>query len=703
MKRKQRAAIFIVLALLVSLVIQFYQPVPVMAAGTISKVEITGVTPPEAGKKPTLDGIKTDTPGVKIDPALTLWKVWQQGGLDPMDPNDPFEAGEEYCIEIHVVPEAGYAFAGTTTASVNGENATKVVEELGENFRKILLEFPEVEPKRYVSHVDIFGITLPKAGEKPTLEGIYTDSEGFVVFPGGSSWKEMKGLKLETMDLDDPGTLFEAEKNYWLEIIVGPDAISGFSDTFPFTALVNGKQPTDIKSVEGENLKRVILKFSLPPAGDLPEAISHVDITGVISPAIGEPAIPQGIRVDTDGVVLGNDHTKWYEFNDGTHTPMPAGASFEAGKQYSIMIEVKPLAGYTLEPEDKLTATVNGENATGVRYSTPETRDIVCVFPPLPKVVSNVDIHGVIPPQIGKSPTTTDVRTYTKGVYIDSSAWLKVEEGKPPHEVASNEIFEKGAEYWFATNVFCNAGYKFPDRTADINATVNGSQTKDIKPAYSGMKTGIFITRKFSPLTDAENKMTKEPEPMVDGSVDSASFTSGANVDDFQYVMFGDEELHPNYYEVKGDSGSTNVTINYDFVKALDPGSYVVKIVSKTGIAKGEIVILKEAPPKVDETPKDPPKVDEAPQEPPKVDETPKDPPKVDEAPQEPPKVDETPKDPPKVDEEAKPAADAEQTAKPAPRLPATGESLGTALWIALPLLAAGALLLIYRKKITSN
>ncbi|GEM_PF-3145052 len=623
MKRKnQRAVIYIVFVLLVSLVVQFYQPVPVMAETiyieNIFSVDIKGVTPPVAGKLPVIDeNIKTKSEGIKIQTSEITWlEIIDPSTKKEMDPaTDVFEAGKEYWIEIKIFKSPGYDFSESISALVNGRDATVFAVEGEKDFRIVRLKFAplpkEGEQVKIIKKVDIYGVTPPDKNRSPSFEYISTATPGVYIFFYDSKW--WKDLDSTPAVMDPDTDSFQVGKEYMIDLVISPESGYAFADGFKVS--VTGKPATEIEKVEGENAWRVRLKFP----------------------------------------------------------PLPA----------------------TEDPT---------------------------------KEINTVHIVGVIPPQVGKSPITSGISAYSNepdGVSIDISYWYTKKDGKYHRALTSDEFFEEGTDYYFAVNIFTEPGYKFG---WPIKATINGWEITDPPPEVFRITygdPGRAFERYFPPLSDAEIKMTEEPQPIVDGSYESASFTSAADIEDFLYVLLNEEEVYPGPYSFtkSGDTNSTTVTLGPEYVKTLDPGTHVVKIVSKTGIATGNLVITEkraeqssetpkdppkvdetpQEPPKVDETPKDPPKVDETPQEPPKVDETPKDPPKVDEAPQEPPKVDETPKDPPKVDEEAKPAADAEQTAKPAPRLPATGESLGTALWIALPLLAAGALLLIYRKKITSN
>ncbi|NLC73380.1 MAG: hypothetical protein GX684_06375 [Ruminococcaceae bacterium] len=105
----------------------------------IDKIEITGVTAPVAGEKPTYDGITLKTAEAEI-----LGKSWLVfTGKDDFvhSASKPFESGQTYSISFGLKPKDGYKFAEETTATVNEKPATVTVGGEGNAYRSVKLTF----------------------------------------------------------------------------------------------------------------------------------------------------------------------------------------------------------------------------------------------------------------------------------------------------------------------------------------------------------------------------------------------------------------------------------------------------------------------------------------------------------------------------------------------------------------------------------
>jgi hypothetical protein len=142
-----------------------------------------------------------------------------------------------------------------------------------------------------------------------------------------------------------------------------------------------------------------------------------------------------------------------------------------------------------------------------------------------------------------------------------------------------------------------------------------------------------------------EVKMIEQPPEWTKDSSNPASFTSNAEFVDFLYVTVDGEVIDEDNYEVK--EGSTIVTLKPAFLETLSVGKHTVGIVSKTGIATGEIEIKAS--------------------------------------------------DTPKTVEQAKPSVKPSAPVESVSSLPKTGEA-GPALWHGLLLLIAGSVLLLSRR-----
>lgn len=111
----------------------------------IVNVDITGVTPPEAGKLPTVKGITTKTPGVTVDLEHTYWREDVDGYWNKKDVTKPFEPGKKYSIRIVVDRGGEYVFADKLTATVNGKTASKIDKQ--GTYSNIFFDFPPLAEK----------------------------------------------------------------------------------------------------------------------------------------------------------------------------------------------------------------------------------------------------------------------------------------------------------------------------------------------------------------------------------------------------------------------------------------------------------------------------------------------------------------------------------------------------------------------------
>ncbi|NLZ55998.1 MAG: hypothetical protein GX900_04990, partial [Clostridiaceae bacterium] len=91
------------------------------------------------------------------------------------------------------------------------------------------------------------------------------------------------------------------------------------------------------------------------------------------------------------------------------------------------------------------------------------------------------------------------------------------------------------------------------------------------------------------PTDSSGIKMIQQPPPWTKGSNESAAFTSNAEVADFLYVKVDGEVVDESNYEV--EEGSTVVTFLSTFLETLSVGKHPVEIVSKSGTAYGTIEI----------------------------------------------------------------------------------------------------------------
>lgn len=240
----------------------------------IRKLEVTGLTQPEAALLPTLDGIQFATD--IQDPALTdpiclvnsdasHWEQRTSGRWEALPPETPFVAGESYRFVLVVSPHAPYSFAQSCQVELDGSPMTPIIAPKGTSLA-VSHEFKPLEEENIEVSFNANGGKLDP--DRPMKE---------VVIPKGSLYplpacnfippqdKDFAGWSIsgqgtntplppdQKILIDKPLTLSAQWQDhpYVLEITLGSATVEGK----PAQVAIRGKQ--------------VVLTPLLPPPGQI--------------------------------------------------------------------------------------------------------------------------------------------------------------------------------------------------------------------------------------------------------------------------------------------------------------------------------------------------------------------------------------------------------------------------------------------------
>ncbi|MBE7064383.1 MAG: hypothetical protein E7384_01000 [Ruminococcaceae bacterium] len=320
--------------------------------------------------------------------------------------------------------------------------------------------------------VDVDGITLPLAGNKPDFTATLGNNSGthkitlvkWTEYDEGWEWQK---------DMTDTDTFKEG---YWYVVSVYLETTSGNTFGNSVTGTINNTSAKmSGNSVQANGTK--VCFYTSYQATKMPDAIGKVDLT-VVRPYVGKT--PTFAKVDTDQYVSEKYGTVSNCSNGVTWTNQSSGINltssnpFKEGVKYKVSYYLTAKDGYKFDKNTK--ATINGATATVTL--TDHYHAIVSLGDLTPgdkTAISNVALT-VVKPIIGKTPTFAKVDTaqYVSEKYGTVSncsngvTWTNQSSGV---NLTVSNPFKEGVKYKVSYYLTAKDGYKF---TTGTNCTING-------------------------------------------------------------------------------------------------------------------------------------------------------------------------------------------------------------------------------------
>lgn len=344
----------------------------------VSQVDLTGIPEPEIGKGASFTYNSNDV----FTAELYHWR----NNTTVMSLGDKFTAGNEYSVWITLSAKDGYSFEvdengnPAVSATINGKKAQVLALWDGGSDKKISVNyfFPKLTEEestteavettapaeeKSITDIGIVSVAEPEVGAAAKRRAYTRGPANYSVY--SVSWYNKTDGYLMMIGDDT----FEAGKTYTARVTVDADA--GYTFNNP-TATINRKT-AKVGTVSGYNEKFRLLityDFTTPNEKSDPEMIKDVNITGVDEPKAGQ--VPSAKAVGEDNYFI--ESVTWY--NDTDRVGIDAPETFEEGKEYNVIIALRPHAGYRFNynpnnvNELDVNTTVNGVSGNSYHVSS---------------------------------------------------------------------------------------------------------------------------------------------------------------------------------------------------------------------------------------------------------------------------------------------------------------------------------------------
>lgn len=210
--------------------------------------------------------------------------------------------------------------------------------------------------------------------------------------------------------------------------------------------------------------------------------IDTITITDVVEPVEGNT---RSMNATVNGHIIANANDRtWFNLSDSTE--MTDSDVFEAGKEYSFVIFLRPEEGYEFKTkqnnvyEPDVTATVNSKDAYVYSVSGHKSSEYIeiayaFIVEESANTVDKVMITDVTDPVAGQHPIESAV--VSNGAVLDEFAWF---DKTDDNWMFTSDTFKDDHVYEAKAYLSAANGYKFKtkDGKPDVNATINGRVAK---------------------------------------------------------------------------------------------------------------------------------------------------------------------------------------------------------------------------------
>ena len=434
------------------------------------------------------------------------WYVSDDGenGWTEMDGETPFEAGKFYRLtfEIHAgegqefaVDASGVSVMPDITATVNGVTATvqKVYEQDPTQHIAVAIDFGKCPA--VIQFVEL-AVTAPKEGNTLSYT-VGCDSDAYYAIGSNSNYTDYRQWLESDTGYDGwrvmtPGETFKAGKYYKFITDIHTKngyVFSTYDDGISIQpnvgAYVNDNGANVTKGYEQDPSNYITVEYFFGICYDT--VVEKIDVENVVSPVAGKtPTYTVSIRGNgylLEGTTSGNwmvNGIVWLRDGDNyTGSIMDKTEKFQAGHEYTVLIDLVPDYGYTFLFDhgnsiyaaasiNGNTAQINLENCSANQYQ------IWYTFTCGAKTVDKVAITDLEDPVGGNTPDTEVTVGDSDSYTVESVEWFDIEDNPV------GATFEAGVPYYALITVAPATGAVFADAET-IDVTVNGSELGSVE------------------------------------------------------------------------------------------------------------------------------------------------------------------------------------------------------------------------------
>ena len=472
----------------------------------IDEVAVFDVVAPASGQHPSYDAeVFFGAPYERYDINNSYYQngvAWYEAGTsDLLTPSSTFELGKSYFVRVYLVPVSDeYQFSGAPSGQLNYKDAT-VETVAGKKYLFVTYTFTCYD---YIDSISAV-VDGPEAGSKPSYT-VEVEADGYKLydFTDGTVKNGVSWFNLTDNEPMKPGTdTFEGGKEYTVSvylIVINTDQFrfaDGLTRSLTYYTSVSETPATASATYETVNDFSVVLKSTI-------RCYNYLDSAAV---TITEPSPDYSpsytVGIDEDAhyhVDIGNNPpaylgVTWYDVETGSVLD-PDTSKFVAGKQYKVDILLHPDDSYRFLGSDKMTATVNGNDAEAV--NRPEfSRSLVYTFT-CPEKLNKAEVTitepvaGQKPSYVAAAPEDQGYEIYPLNGYgfVNGVIWYDENDNYLDPDTA---VFEAGKQYKVEIEVGPIYPYKF-NNAADMTGTVNGKDAEVYnRPEYSRGLAYTFI------------------------------------------------------------------------------------------------------------------------------------------------------------------------------------------------------------------
>ena len=279
---------------------------------------------------------------------------------------------------------------------------------------------------------------------------------------------------------------FQGGQEYEVRLFI--KANEGYTFTDGLNASINGENV----AIDRYNDARdgVLISYNFPKV-----PITNIKVEGIDAPVPGAMPDTTAIIDEQAGYQISQAHgISWYKHGDyGNEVTTP----FKAGEDYDVVIWLAPKNDNAFAPEYLLQQygkyQVNGQQAALHRYWGSDLINIRCEFSRLD--ISNIDVSGIVEPEVGAMPDTTTFTIPNSASYNIENVWWF--DGNREQTSA----FEANKSYEVRLFVTPKPGASFAAEDS-MRASINGKDAEIAR--YDGAEYSVLIAYKFPALDSAQ-------------------------------------------------------------------------------------------------------------------------------------------------------------------------------------------------------
>ena len=520
---------------------------PKLTANTSQKISSVSVTldAPSVGSSPDYTaGFPSNANYSAQTNGIVWWDITANSQVNSS--SGKFIGGHQYRVEVYLTPNTGYYFDYSTTATLNGQSASKSIDS---GRLKVTYTFPTLNTVA-ISSVALT-LDAPSNGASPDYTASFASGVNYQS-ASNSSGNYRNGIRWYDVtsgsEVNASSGKFQAGHQYRVEAYL--TAKDGYNFNSSTTAKVNNATATAV--LDGSQLKVTYTFSALPNTAissvaltlDAPSNGASPDYTATFASGANYQSVSNNSGNYRNGI-------RWYDVTSGSEVNASSG-KFQAGHQYRVEAYLTAKTGYAFN--SSTTAKVN--NATATAALDGSQLKVTYTFNALSLITISSVAVTVDAPSNGASPDYTAVlasgANYSStvnnaGNFRNGIRWYDVTSNSEVN--ASSGKFQAGHQYRVEVYLTAKDGYCFnSSTTAKVNniaaaVTMSGSQ---LNVSYTFNALSLVAISSVALTLDA---------PSYGSTPDyTAAFASGVN--------YSSASINSGYY--RNGIKWTDVTANDD-------------------------------------------------------------------------------------------------------------------------------------------